>query len=159
MLCLFVPKRWQCWQEVPVEESTCELFCGNNNRDLSKTFYNKNCPYRHNILMTTSYIVIIITVTFELNTWCDHIKPTRSSKRIQPILPWLLKCLFSQWKGGMMQPLNYNTMKCLLVSGDFLWYYINFTNRGVSGLTFKTTFCTIHSQIKLRPFSICIFSF
>ena len=48
-----------------------------------------------------------------------------------------------------MQPLNYNTMKCLLVSGDFLWYYINFTNRGVSGLTFKTTFCTltfIHKQ-------------
>ena len=56
-----------------------------------------------------------------------------------------------------MQPLNYNTMKCLLVSGDFLWYYINLTNRGVSGLTFKTTFCTVHSQIKLRSFSIILY--
>ena len=56
-----------------------------------------------------------------------------------------------------MQPLNYNTMKCLLLSGDFLWYYINFTNRGVIGPTFKTTFSTVHLQIKLYPFSIYIY--
>ena len=45
-------------------------------------------------------------------------------------------------KGGMMQPLNYNTIHLLPVSGDFLWYYINnFTCKWAP--TFKTTF--LHS--------------